>query len=375
MGIRLTIKMKGEEGGPAKPQVLMLNDDVITMGRDANCQVVLAQTAVSRNHAKISRDGTLYFVEDLGSSFGTLINGAKLPKGEKRLLRNGDVIAIAQFDVAFDRVADVGSDEEGGGKTSFISRKVVKDVMKGLGSAGEQPYLRVMNGPAEGHKVEIADASEYILGRDESADIQLQDDLVSRRHVKIRRDWDGTHAEDLGSRNGFKVNKKRVQKVTLKDRDEVEIGGVRMLYIDPTEVRETPLVLPDEDDDGDHTNVNAPENEPEPEPAPAEKSPPARKTTTGTASRKAVASAEPEPESVPEPAPSDTESEGDASADEPPPESPSMPNPLPVAEEPSEASRVPRLDLKNKQTLIVLAVVGVTVLIALVLIVLLLVGA
>ena len=125
----------------------MLDDDVITLGRDKACQVVLAQQAVSRTHARISRDGSLFFVEDLGSSYGTQINGKKLPKGEKHLLRNGDVIAIAQFDVTFDRVA--GAAPTALGEDPFVARQVVKDVMRGL-DGGEQPYFRIMNGAARG---------------------------------------------------------------------------------------------------------------------------------------------------------------------------------------------------------------------------------
>ena len=137
MGVRLTVKMKSGSGA-GQTKTVLLDDEIITFGRDQSCQVVLAQQAVSRNHARISRDGTLFFLEDLGSSFGTQVNGQKLPKGEKRLLRNGDTIAIAQFDVTFDRVADVSEDVSG--KTSFLSRKVVKDVMKGLAAGGENAY-------------------------------------------------------------------------------------------------------------------------------------------------------------------------------------------------------------------------------------------
>ena len=242
MGVRLTVKMKSGSGADQTKTVL-LDEEIITFGRDQTCQVVLAQQAVSRNHARISRDGTLFFLEDLGSSFGTSVNGQKLPKGEKRLLRNGDVIAIAQFDVTFDRVAE-SSPEDVSGKTSFLSRKVVKDVMKGLAAGGENAYFRVMNGATEGQRIEIADAQEYIFGRDAAdADIVLNDDLVSRKHVKVRRDWSGTHVEDLGSRNGIKLNKKRTRKATIKDRDELEIGGVRLLFIDPSEVREDPVVM------------------------------------------------------------------------------------------------------------------------------------
>ena len=74
--------------------------------------------------------------------------------------------------------------------------------MRGLSAGGEQPYFRIMNGPREGERIEIADAQEYIIGRDETADIIFKDDLVSRRHVKVRRDWSGVHVEDRGSRNG-----------------------------------------------------------------------------------------------------------------------------------------------------------------------------
>src|SRR5438093_7495410 len=123
MSVRLVVRQRSEAGGADKGAEVILDDEVITLGRDKSCQVVLAQQAVSRSHARISRDGSLFFVEDLGSSYGTQINGQKLPKGEKHLLRNGDVIAIAQFDVTFDRVA--AENKEGGpGNTQFVAKKV-----------------------------------------------------------------------------------------------------------------------------------------------------------------------------------------------------------------------------------------------------------
>lgn len=371
MGVRLTVKMKGEAGGAEKAKTVMLDEETILLGRDQSCQVVLAQQAVSRNHARISRDGTLFFVEDLGSSFGTQINGAKLPKGEKRLLRNGDVIAIAQFDVIFDRVADVSEDQSG--KTMFVSRKVVKDVMKGLAAGGENAFFRVMNGPREGQKIEVADAQEYVFGRDaESADIVLQDDLVSRRHAKVRRDWSGTHVEDLDSRNGIKVNKKRTKKATLKDRDEVEIGGVKLLFIDPSEVREAPVVLPSSTGDDDEGTVSVKDDD---EPAAAAaKEEPAEEPQEAPAEEPASAEApaeEPASSEQPDPdADADAGAEGDQPANTQEDEPPSAMEPAAEASEPRKL-----IDFSNKQTLIVLGIVAVMVIFALVLIILLVAGA
>ncbi len=359
MAVRLTVKQRSEAGGAEKPSSVLLEDEIITLGRDAKCQVVLAQQAVSRAHARISRDGSLFFVEDLGSAYGTQINGSKLTKGEKHLLRNGDVIAIAQFDVTFDRVAE-GQKSNEAGNTQFVARKVVKDVMRGLAAGGDLPYFRVMNGPREGQRIEINDAQEYVIGREEGVDIVLKDDLVSRRHVKIRRDWSGTHAEDLGSRNGFKINKKKSKKKTLKDRDELEVGGIRLLYIDPSEVRESPVVLPDEEEE--RTISPGPE-EPEPEPEP-------RKSKSVI---DAPAAEEPAPEEEPAADPEAGASlpEGEVPSDEPPPD-----EELPGEEE-SDDDGGPKIgvDFSDKRTLALLGASGVLGLVAIVFLILLLVGA
>ena len=355
MGVRLTVKMKSGSGADQTKTVL-LDEETITFGRDQTCQVVLAQQAVSRNHARISRDGTLFFLEDLGSSFGTSVNGQKLPKGEKRLLRNGDVIAIAQFDVTFDRVAE-GSSEDVSGKTSFLSRKVVKDVMKGLAAGGENAYFRVMNGATEGQRIEIADAQEYIFGRDAAdADIVLNDDLVSRKHVKVRRDWSGTHVEDLGSRNGIKLNKKRTRKATIKDRDELEIGGVRLLFIDPSEIREDPVVMSSSQDDEEGTLANKPDDEPASVEVKQEEEPAAE------------APAEEEPAAEDEP----QKTEDDPPAEEEPPQDE---EPAQEDEEPADEGPRKLIDFSNKQHLIALGIGGAMVLVGVVLIILLVAGA
>ena len=242
MPIRLLVKSKAETGDRPSQEVL-LSAEKVSLGRDKVCEVVLNDQVVSRRHAQIVREGALYFLEDIGSSYGTRINGSALPANEKRLLKNGDVIAIGPYDVTFDRIADVVPDDNE--KTSFVAKRVVKDALRGL-AAGVNPFLRVMNGPLEGTRYELGDAQEVVIGREECVDILLDnDDLVSRRHVKIRRDWSGTTIEDLGSRNGIKVNRKTFTSGPLKDRDEIEVGSTRFLFLDPSEVREA-VVVPQE---------------------------------------------------------------------------------------------------------------------------------
>ncbi|MGD1864092.1 MAG: FHA domain-containing protein [Phormidesmis sp.] len=53
---------------------------------------------VSRAHASIRIEGDTYFLEDVGSSNGTYINGLPLPVGNRHRLRPGDRIALGKGD-------------------------------------------------------------------------------------------------------------------------------------------------------------------------------------------------------------------------------------------------------------------------------------
>lgn len=66
------------------------------------------------------------------------------------------------------------------------------------------------------------------LGRDESADIVIDDPGVSRRHSEIRVTTDGPHLvtsiRDLNSTNGTFVNGERISSQRLQDGDRLTIG-------------------------------------------------------------------------------------------------------------------------------------------------------
>jgi pSer/pThr/pTyr-binding forkhead associated (FHA) protein len=366
MSVRLTVTQRSEAGSAAKPVEHVLDDPSITLGRDKACQVVLAQQSVSRNHARISQEGNLFFLEDLGSAYGTQVNGKPLPKGEKHRLRNGDIIAIAQFDVTFTYVANLPTGGRSD-KTSFVARSLVKDVVRGIKS-GEGPYLRVMNGPREGERIEINDAQEFIIGRDESADIIFKDDLVSRRHVKIRRDWAGTHAEDLGSRNGIKINKKKVNRKTLREGDELEVGNIRLLYVDPTDLSEPSVPIPENppvDEEVENTDNNI-TIRPKRGSRVLSKEP---ATRSEELPKEEPAKEEPPKEEPPPPAPEPV-------AAEPAPEEPA-PEPPPEPAVPDEVAEddAAKAGLMDKQKMVPLAIMGLFALFALGLIIAVLAGA
>jgi hypothetical protein len=73
-----------------------------------------------------------------------------------------------------------------------------------------------------------------VLGRDDTADIILDDPGISRRHSEIRVTNDGPHLvasiRDLHSTNGTFVNSERISSQRLSDGDEITVGRTTVTY-------------------------------------------------------------------------------------------------------------------------------------------------
>ena len=74
-----------------------------TIGREDDNAIRLEDTKVSRHHAAVRpRDGK-WFIEDLGSTNGVYVNGAKIEQAE---LRKGDQVHIGSYDLVFEVAQD-----------------------------------------------------------------------------------------------------------------------------------------------------------------------------------------------------------------------------------------------------------------------------
>lgn len=73
-----------------------------------------------------------------------------------------------------------------------------------------------------------------VIGRDEAADIILDDPGVSRRHCEVRVSTDGPHlvtsVRDLSSTNGTFVNGERVTSQRLRDGDQLTVGRTQAVF-------------------------------------------------------------------------------------------------------------------------------------------------
>jgi len=97
-GKLIVIKSENLEGE------IILEEDAVIIGRDEKTDIYVDDKRLSREHCKISKEGTRFTIEDLGSANGTFVNGQKVTQ---KTLENGDKIQVGSnsFEFRFETVA------------------------------------------------------------------------------------------------------------------------------------------------------------------------------------------------------------------------------------------------------------------------------
>jgi pSer/pThr/pTyr-binding forkhead associated (FHA) protein len=70
-----------------------------TIGRAVECDIVVASKSISRENTRIRRERRLWYVEDLGSTNGTFLNGERILTAMD--LRDGDSIKVGNVTFIF----------------------------------------------------------------------------------------------------------------------------------------------------------------------------------------------------------------------------------------------------------------------------------
>jgi pSer/pThr/pTyr-binding forkhead associated (FHA) protein len=175
---------------------------------------------ISRRHVRISARNRRHFLEDLGSTNGTKVNGRLLRIGERVLLVSGDRIWLGNCLLTYDPLPDWLSEPPEGARPTFY-------------------FL----GTFTGHRFSLPTSGEVIIGRGDPdigfvPDVDLAHEghastVVSRRHAKITF-WRGQHyLEDLGSANGTRLNGTPIrlgESFPLRPGDHIWLGGCVLAY-------------------------------------------------------------------------------------------------------------------------------------------------
>jgi pSer/pThr/pTyr-binding forkhead associated (FHA) protein len=73
--------------------------------------------------------------------------------------------------------------------------------------------------------------SPFMIGRANACDLMLDNPLVSRSHAVLESAGAAVTIRDLQSHNGTFVNGERVERIVLKNGDEIRIGGYQIRFL------------------------------------------------------------------------------------------------------------------------------------------------
>jgi pSer/pThr/pTyr-binding forkhead associated (FHA) protein len=218
-----------------------LSNERLTIGRKPDNDIQIDNLAVSGKHALIITILDDSFLEDLGSTNGTYVNG-KLIK--KHALKDGDVIAIGKHEMKYVNEHATADDDEfektmiirpGSASAAVAAAQAAEAAgaaaaaapaaAPAASSGGGMPLgrLTVLNGPIAGKELELTKAL-VTLGKPGT-----QVAVISRRPqgyflTHIESDGDGKRYPVV---NGEPIGAKAYQ---LKDSDLIELAGIKMEF-------------------------------------------------------------------------------------------------------------------------------------------------
>lgn len=217
-----------------------LNQERLTIGRKPDNDIQIDNLAVSGKHALIITILDDSFLEDLGSTNGTYVNG-KLVK--KHALKDGDVIAIGKHELKYVNENATADDDEfektmiikpGSASAAVAAAQAAEKAGAAAAPAatakpGAAPAgmplgrLTVLNGPIAGKELELTKAL-VTLGKPGT-----QVAVISRRPqgyflTHIESDGDGKRYPVV---NGEAIGPKAYQ---LKNSDLIELAGIKMEF-------------------------------------------------------------------------------------------------------------------------------------------------
>ncbi|MCB1646922.1 MAG: FHA domain-containing protein [Pseudomonadales bacterium] len=188
-----------------------------TIGKGAVNDIVIDQDGVNGFHADLQVDGDRVILTDVNTQNGTFLNGEKITGPMD--LKAGDILTIDGVEL------EISEQEESAARTLVLSGAALAEL------GGGHWLLIADSGPEKGQRIPIQDGME--IGRALECDISILEPSLSRKHAELSVIGDEAILRDLGSVNGTYVNGKKIDEVSLRDRDVIQFNKIRFIVSAP----------------------------------------------------------------------------------------------------------------------------------------------
>jgi len=238
--------------GPQRGESYPLEGVELVIGREPGVEIQIDSPGVSRRHARLSLQSDQYYLQDLGSSNGTFLNGERLQ--QSRSLKHGDQIKLGRtvsLEYQSEQPQVYATMIEG--TQPAVGATMVEGTPLPVGATlvGEQPLpyqepsdikfvVAVSGEPVNTYTLS---QSRISLGRAEDNTITINSRIVSRQHAYLERTQTGYRLVVLpDAGNPVLLEGRPVDSPhQLRHGDVLRIGSmdpglmVSMTYIDPSQ--------------------------------------------------------------------------------------------------------------------------------------------
>lgn len=206
-----------------------LKDAQLTVGRKGDNDLIIEDPSVSGHHAKVVKIQSVYFVEDLHSTNGTLINNTPV---ERYQLHDTDVIMIGSYRLHFQDVVKADmvpawSPVDEAEQTMVLKGQKPRDLPA---RSPKTAMLKIVAGRTDCHEYHLHHQLT-VIGAEEGATVKLQGWFAPKLAAMIGRRGEGYYISAVQDGRKILVNDNVVKsQIDLTDGDRVEVAGVKMYF-------------------------------------------------------------------------------------------------------------------------------------------------
>jgi len=201
----------------------------LTIGRKGENDLSIEDPSVSGRHAKIVKIQSVFFVEDLHSTNGTLVNNKPI---DRHQLQDTDVIMIGNHrllfqDVVKPDIVPAWSSAGEADETMVLKGQNRRDIPN---RASMPAMLKIVAGRTDRHEYQLSHQLT-VIGSEEGAAVKLHGWFAPKVAAMIGRRGDAYYISSLKDGKKVMVNDSVVKCQTdLKDGDRVEVAGIKMYF-------------------------------------------------------------------------------------------------------------------------------------------------
>lgn len=207
-----------------------LDQEMVSIGRAQENDIVINNLSVSRYHAIIYYKGGKVVIKDMGSSNGTFVNGAKIDETD---LWIGDIVLIGKHAIKFSKEEEQRPEDDlsfqGEGGTVMVDSRTQEKFLEKLKS---NPFKAPRLILSDGREIEI-NGDYFTVGKGDNSNLKIDGFFIRNPHAKIIKLQDGTYR--IISMGSFlrpnTVNGSKVKEKVLRDGDIIKIGGNEMMFV------------------------------------------------------------------------------------------------------------------------------------------------